>query len=64
MQTHQVNVAEIRGLPALALEDLDARLDREHTSGDPIWEKATQREAVIRRAMVGPVPQAADPLRR
>jgi putative transposase len=52
----EVNVAEIRGLPALALEDLDERLDRQHTSGDPIWEKATQREEVIRRAMVGPGP--------
>jgi hypothetical protein len=31
-------------------------LDRQHTSGDPIWEKAIHREEVIRRAMVGPGP--------
>jgi hypothetical protein len=55
-EMREVNVAEIRGLPALALEDLDERLDRQRTSGDPIWEKATQREEVVRRAMVGPGP--------
>jgi len=55
-EIREVNVAELRGLPALALEDLDERLDRQHTSGDPIWEKAAQREEVIRRAIVGPGP--------
>ena len=55
-EMREVNVAELRGLPALALEDLDERLDRQHTSGDPIWEKAAQREEVIRRAIVGPGP--------
>ena len=52
----EVNVAEIRGLAALTLEDLDERLARRHTLGDPIWEKATRREEVIRRAIVGPGP--------
>jgi putative transposase len=52
----EVHVAEIRGLPALTLEDLDERLDRQHTSGDPIWQKATLREVVIRRTIVGPGP--------
>src|SRR5260370_19853447 len=55
-EMREVHVAEIRGLPALSLEDLDERLDRQHTSGDPIWQKATQREVVIRRTIVGPGP--------
>jgi putative transposase len=55
-EMREVHVAEIRGLPALTFEDLDERLDRQHTSGDPIWQKATQREEVIRRAILGPGP--------
>jgi putative transposase len=55
-EIREVNVAELRGLPALALEDLDERLDRQHTSGDPIWETATEREEVIRQAILGPGP--------
>jgi putative transposase len=53
-ELREVNVAEIRGLPALTLEDLDERLARQHTSGDPIWDMATQREEVIRKAILGP----------
>jgi len=53
-ELREVNVAEIRGLPALTLEDLDERLARQHTSGDPIWDMATQREEVIRQTILGP----------
>jgi putative transposase len=53
-ELREVNVAEIRGLPDLTLEDLDERLARQHTSGDPIWDMATQREEVIRQAILGP----------
>lgn len=52
----EVNVAEIRGLPTLALEDLDDRLDRWRTSDAPTWQTAMRREEIIQQAMVGPGP--------
>ncbi len=55
-ELREVNVAEIRGLPTLALEDLDDRLDRSRTSDDPSWQTATLREEIIREALVGPGP--------
>src|ERR1700722_12009229 len=53
-ELREVNVAEIRGLPALTFENLDERLARQRTSGDPIWDMATRREEVIRQAILGP----------
>src|SRR5882757_1839974 len=47
-ELREVNVAEIRGLPALTLEDLDERLARQHTSGPRatrfgIWRHSAKR---------------------
>jgi putative transposase len=55
-ELREVDVAEIRGLPTLAIEDLDERLDLRRTSDYPTWQTAIQREEIIRQTMVGPGP--------
>jgi hypothetical protein len=55
-ELREVDVAEIRGMTTLALEDLDERLDGLRTSGDPTWQTAMQREEIIRQVMVQPGP--------
>jgi hypothetical protein len=55
-ELREVDVAEIRGMPTLALENLDERLDGLRTSGDPTWQTAMQREEIIRQVMVEPGP--------
>lgn len=55
-ELREVDVAEIRGLPTLALEDLDERLDLRRTADYPTWQTAIQREEIIRQTMIGPGP--------
>jgi putative transposase len=46
-------VAELRGLQALPLAELDRRLDCLRTVENPDWSKAQRREAIIRAAIDG-----------
>src|SRR5882724_8036116 len=55
-ELREVDVAEIRGLPTLAIEDLDERLNLRRTSDYPTWQTAIRREEIIRQTMVGPGP--------
>jgi|SRR5882757_1520219 len=59
-ELREVDVAEIRGLPTLAIEDLDERLNLRRTSDYPTWQTAIRREEIIRQTMVGPGPSDRD----
>ena len=56
---HEVSVAELRGLPSLALDELDSRLNRQRESRSEQWSTAEWREDVIRTVMSGTGPWAA-----
>ena len=49
----EVLVTELRGLPFLPIVELDQRLDRVHSIDGPEWNKAQQRELIIREALQG-----------
>jgi putative transposase len=46
-------VAQLRGLPALSISEIDSRLDRLRTVDNPDWSKAQRREAIVRSAIDG-----------
>lgn len=50
---YEVSVAELRGLPSLALHELDSRLNRQRESSSDQWSTAERREDVIRTVMSG-----------
>jgi hypothetical protein len=49
----EVLVTELRGLPSLPIMQLDRRLEKLRVVDPPDWNKAQQREAVIRDALRG-----------
>jgi putative transposase len=49
----EVLVTELRGMPSLPIAQLDRRLDNLRSVDTPDWNKAQQREAIIRDALQG-----------
>ncbi len=49
----EVLVTELRGMPSLPIAQLDRRLDNLRLVDTPAWNKAQQREAIIRDALQG-----------
>jgi putative transposase len=46
-------VTELRALPSVPIAELDQRLENLRTIETPVWDKAQQREAIIRDALHG-----------
>ena len=55
-EIREVSLTELRGLPSLAVEELDERLERQRKSSDEAWNAAQMREEIVRRAMIGSDP--------
>lgn len=49
----EVLVTELRGMPSVPIAQLDQRLDNLRSVDTPAWNKAQQREAIIRDALQG-----------